>query len=108
MKYFCDLNYFLPHRVVSTPRPLRGGPVGDAVAGARVEAEELSADSVIFEAGAASEKCETSVACFDSNVTIQQQTLSPFWETFLVCRHFCESERGKKFFFYISVQMKSV
>ena len=40
-------------RVVSTSRPLRGRSVGDAVPRPGVEAEELGADSVILEAGAA-------------------------------------------------------
>ena len=37
--------------IVPAARSLRGGSVGHAVARARVEAEELGADSVVLEAG---------------------------------------------------------
>ena len=44
------------HRVVSTARALSCRPVADAVAGAGIETEELSADSVILETGAGTER----------------------------------------------------
>ena len=44
--------YHCTYVVFSTSRALGRGSVGDAVAGAGVEAEELGANSVIFEAGA--------------------------------------------------------
>ena len=79
------------HESVSASGALRRGSVADAVAGAGVEAEELSADAIVLEAGAGapgrtSDKLYVCIIIFSHRKQNGEQTNSPVFSALCIQR----------------------